>query len=197
MAAILPRAPAAARGRFVWQARGVEDAGLTDAGLTDAVLAAVVDEVMKKSGVCWLRYPGSERERPVWQVWRDGSAYVVSGGPEQPLPGIDQVDQAVVVTRSRDSRERVLAWRAHVTRLAPGDQEYDDAVRALLADRLNLEDFDETRRTWAERCTVTRLEPTGVVEEYPGALPDGDLAQVPPATPATTRGALPRVLHKR
>jgi len=44
---------------------------------------------------------------------------------------------------------------------------------------------------------VTRLEPTGELLESPGRLSTEAPLAEPSATPATTRGRLPRVLHRR
>jgi hypothetical protein len=32
------------------------------------VLAALVEELMKKSGLCWVRLDGADRDHPVWHV---------------------------------------------------------------------------------------------------------------------------------
>lgn len=152
---------------------------------------------MKKAGICWLQYDGSDRDRAVWQLWRDGAAHVVSGGLEQPLPGIESVQEATVITRAKDGHQRLLAWRAAVSQVVPTDPEHDDVLSALLADRLNLRDIAQARRDWAERCTVTRLTPTGWLDEAPGQMPDTDHAAAPLPTTATTRGKLPKVLHRR
>ncbi|HEV8056397.1 MAG TPA: hypothetical protein VGP51_07915 [Nocardioidaceae bacterium] len=159
-------------------------------GSDAAVRAALVDEVMRRTGVCWLRYAGSQRARPAWHLWRDGAAYVVSGDGEQPLPGIERAAEATVVTRTKDSRERLLAWRAHVAQVSTTDDGYDDIVAALIAVRLNHGDPAQVRRAWATGCTITRLTPTGVLDEDPAAMPDDDHAAAPPLTPAITRSRL-------
>ena len=161
------------------------------------LLAALVEELMKKSGLCWVQVARGDRAHAVWHIWQDGSAYVVSGGTEQPLPGIEEAQTATVIARTKDSRQRMLAWRADVRTLGPDDPEWDTVVRALVAARLNLRDLHEAAGRWARECVVTRLAPTGEVAESPDSLPDGDLAAPPVATPATTRRGLPRVLHRR
>ncbi|MGH3354577.1 MAG: hypothetical protein ACRDOJ_01685 [Nocardioidaceae bacterium] len=161
------------------------------------VLAALVVEVMRKSGLCWVRLPGGERDHAVWHVWHDGAAYVVSGGTEQPLPGIDAAESATVIARTKDSRQRVLAWTASVSTLRPDDPDWDEVVRTLIAARLNLRSTDDAAHRWAEDCIVTRLRPTGVLEEHPGAMPVDEGAAAPLPTSATTRRGLPRVLHRR
>ena len=168
-----------------------------DADDTPPVLAALVEELMKKSGLCWVRLDGDAREHPVWHVWQNGAAYVVSGGSEQPLPGVDAATGATVVARTKDSRQRLLAWRAAVSTLTPDDADWDTVVRALVGARLNLRDLHDAAGRWARESVVTRLAPTGEVAERPGEPVRDDLAAPPLPTPATTRRGLPRVLHRR
>lgn len=161
------------------------------------LLTALVEELMKKSSLCWLRLPGADRERPIWHVWHDGAAYLVSGGQEQPVPEIGTADTATVIVRTKDTRQRMVAWQARVSTVRPDDEHWDEVVRVLVPARLNLPDLDTAAQRWAEESVVSELRPTGVVQERPGAMPDGELAAAPVPTPATTRGALPRVLHRR
>ncbi|MPZ59965.1 MAG: hypothetical protein GEU93_01460 [Propionibacteriales bacterium] len=152
---------------------------------------------MKKSALCWLRYAGADRDHPVWHVWHGGAAYVISGGPEQQLPGIDTVDEATVIARTKTTRQRLLAWRAAVSHLSPEDPQWAEIVDLLKSKRLNLRDTDNVAETWARDCVISRLTPTGELEEPADAMPDSDLARAPVPTPATTRGDLPWVIHKR
>lgn len=161
------------------------------------LMTALVEELMKKSALCWLRVPGVEREAPVWHLWHDGAAYVLSGGSEQPAPGLDSAATVTVVVRTKDSRQRLVAWQAEVSRLHPDDPDWTDVVRAMVGARLNLRDLERAPQRWAEESVVHRLTPTGTVEESPGRLPDADLSAPPAPTPATTRRGLPRVLHRR
>jgi hypothetical protein len=163
----------------------------------EQLLAALVEELMRKSGLCWLRLPGGTRDHAVWHIWHQGAAYVVSGGSEQPAPGIDTAETATVIVRTKDSRQRMLAWRAQVATLRPDDPQWDEVVRALVATRLNLTDLEGAAQRWARECVVSRLTPTGVLEETPATMPDGDMAAAPLPTTATTRRGLPRVLHRR
>ncbi len=178
---------------MLWHARSVG----ADADDEKRLLAALVEELMKKSDLCWLRPAGADRDHVVWHIWHDGAAYLVSGGSEQPAPGIDTAETATVVARSKDSRQRMLAWQARVSTVRPGDPEWDGVVGALVSARLNLRDMDTAAQRWAAECVVTRLAPTGVLQEKPGVMPYGDLAAAPLPTPATTRRGLPRVLHRR
>ena len=169
-------------------------------GQPDALTTALVAGLGKKTGVCWLRYDGGEHA--VWHVWfDDGTApaglALVSGGPEQPLPGIDAAGTVEVVMRSKESGGRLLCWVGTVEPVAPGDPLWAPVTEALVAGRLNLPDLGTAANTWAVHSSVVRVVPTGEVREHPGALDDGPLAATPRPTAATTRGALPRVLHRR
>ena len=100
-----------------------------------AQLQALVEEAMKRSAIVWLSYAGGGWPRGVWHVWHDGAAYVVSGGPEQVLPGIEQVERVVVITRAKDSRARLVTWVAAAATLTPGTQDWQGAADALRAER--------------------------------------------------------------
>lgn len=160
-------------------------------------MTALVEELMKKSSLCWLRLPGADRDHAVWHLWHEGAAYVVSGGSEQPLPGIDVAESATVIVRTKDSRQRMAAWSAAVTTIRPDDPDWDEVVGPLVGARLNIRDLGTAAQRWARESVVTRLTPTGVIEESPASMPDGDLTAPPLPTPATTRRGLPRVLHRR
>jgi hypothetical protein len=194
-----PLAPsrAAARGPRqgpLWQARGV----------TDAFTTALIAELGKKTGVCWLRYAdpesiegGAPRTRAAWHVWYDDALYVVAGGGEQPLPGIADAERVEVIMRSKESGGRLVTWVGRPSVVTPEDGSWDDVTSALVSDRLNLADLSTAKQGWAQGSDVVRVEPTGELLEEPGSLGDDDHAAPPPGTEATTRGDLPRVLHRR
>jgi len=157
--------------------------------------AAVVAEASKKSGLLWLTI-GSGPPRAVWHAWAEGAAYVVSGGIEQPLPGIEDAEQVLVTVRSKDKGARLVTWVAHAQRVEPGTQQWETAVRELHPKRLNAPDGDRQPERWARESRITRLEPTGEVRERPGAMPTSSGAAAPRPTRATTRGALPFVIGR-
>jgi hypothetical protein len=177
----------------VWEARCV----------TEAFTTALIAELGKKTGVCWLRYdepygPGSAgRARAAWHIWYDDALHVVAGGDEQPLPGIEETDRVEVTMRSKESGGRLVTWVGRVSVVRPSDEAWDDVTAALVSDRLNLEDLTTVKDDWAAHSVVVRLDPTGELLEQPGSLPDDAQAAPPPPTTATTRGRLPRVLHRR
>lgn len=163
--------------------------------MTEAFTSALIAELGKKTGVCWLRYDG--REHAVWHVWTDDALHLVCGGDEQPLPDVEDADTVEVVMRSKENGGRLVTWVGAVRPLAPSDDAWEAATAALVSGRLNLETLPGTPERWARDSLVIRVEPTGEVLEQPGALPDASHAAKPQPTTATTRGALPRVLHRR
>jgi hypothetical protein len=173
------------------------------------VLRALVEESTRKSSVIWLRYGDLERARPAWHVWHEGAACVVVAGPdddhlsgrpgetEQHLPGLADADTAVVTCRAKDSRARLVTWRARVGHLTPRTPEWEATAAALAGDRLNATDAARLLERWSASDTILRLTPTGEILEEPGRMPTDDTAAPPPDSPATTTGRLPWVVHKR
>jgi hypothetical protein len=130
-------------------------------------------------------------------VWHDDALLLVSGGDEQQLPGIDHADRVEVTMRSLDTGGRLLTWVGSAETVRPESDLWAEATAALAAARLSIPSLTETPRQWAVSSTVTRVVPTGELLEEPGRLPTADHAATPAPTPATTRGPLPRVLHRR
>ena len=163
-----------------------------------AVTTALITELARKTSVSWLRYgPPSQPPRAVWHLWFDDSLYVLSGGVEQPLAGIEHVERVEVTMRSKDNGGRLLTWVALASDVGPGDELWEPVTAALAAGRLNVPDLAAAPAGWAESSRVTRLLPTGEVVEHPQSLPDQAHLATPPGSPAATRGPLPRVLHRR
>ncbi|MCW5253237.1 MULTISPECIES: hypothetical protein [unclassified Streptomyces] len=164
---------------------------------TELLDPALVEEATKKSGLIWVRGPGTAA-RPLWHVWHDGAACVVGDGPgEQPLPGLADGGGAEVTVRSKDKGGRLVSWTARVVERAPGSEAWEAAVAELKGKRLNAPDGEAMTARWARECRVLRLEPTGATT----ALPTDALAVPPLPTPATTRepvpAGLPRLLRRR
>ncbi|KOU55205.1 hypothetical protein ADK57_45345 [Streptomyces sp. MMG1533] len=158
---------------------------------------ALVEEATKKSGLIWVEGPGGPA-RALWHVWHEGAACLVGDGPgEQPLPGLADGTTAQVTVRSKDKGGRLVAWAAKVVELTAGSPAWEAAVAELKGKRLNAPDGEAMTARWARECRVLRLEPTGSTSP----LPDGDLAQAPLPTSATTRepmpAGLPRLLMKK
>ncbi|WP_439940339.1 hypothetical protein [Streptomyces sp. BBFR115] len=166
--------------------------------MTSALLdRALIEEATKKSGLIWVKGPGTPA-RALWHVWHEGAACLVGDGPgEQPLPGLADGAAAEVTVRSKDKGGRLVTWPARVVELAPGSEAWRETVAELKGKRLNAPDGEAMPERWARECRVLRLEPAGATVP----LPDGSLAEAPLPTPATTRrpapAGLPRLLLKK
>jgi hypothetical protein len=158
--------------------------------VTEAFTTALIAELGKKTGVCWLRYDqpggadlaadgadGSGRARAAWHVWYDDALHLVADGPEQPLPGIAEAGRVEVTMRSKENGGRLLTWVGRVSVVRPGEGAWEPVTDALVSDRLNLEDLGSAKDEWAAHSVVVRIDPTGDLLEE--------------------RGPLPRVLHRR
>lgn len=176
-----------------------------DPGADPGVTRALVAELGKKTSVSWVTVDTGQvgaSAHPVWHVWLEldgdgGALYVVSGGTEQPLPGIGSAEQVQVTMRSKDNGGRLVTWSAAASVVPPDDPRWEPVTAALVSARLNLPDLQAAVQEWARSSLVTRLEPVGDYPESPASLPDDAHLGVPRPTRATTRGPLPKVLHRR
>jgi hypothetical protein len=187
-------------------ARSRHDTADTTAGSTGGFPAsaltqfdlALVDEAMKKSALIWVRTELRPGGRALWHSWLNGLAYVVTGGDEQPDPGLG-AGSAVVVLRSKDTEDRLLAFRCEVSRMTADDADWAEATGDLAKTRLNLRNASEAPRRWQDLDTyrVYRLRPTGdALVEGPGRYPDVSGRARPVETTATTSGAAPWIVHR-
>jgi hypothetical protein len=144
-------------------------------------VTALVGEAMTKSGVIWVEVPG-DRAWPVWHAWVAPTAYVVNGPGEQNLPWLPE--EVVLVLRSQDTGGRLLRVRARARVLTDSQSEWQTAVTALQAGRLNA--VDDVVERWRAECAVTALTPFGNPVEGPGSYADGSGAAPPPPSRATT-----------
>ncbi|MEU2425933.1 hypothetical protein ABZ619_33830 [Streptomyces sp. NPDC007851] len=158
---------------------------------------ALVEEATKKSGLVWVRAAGTPAARALWHVWADGSVFLVGDGAEQPLSGLADGGSAEVTVRSKDKGGRLVTWTATVAELPARSPEWDAAVAELKGKRLNAPDGEAMTDRWASECRVLRLTPTGALLP----VPEGNLAEAPVPSPATTRrpvpAGLPRLLSRR
>jgi hypothetical protein len=166
----------------------------------EALSGPLIEEAARKSGLVWVTV-GASRPHPAWHVWRDAALYLVTGGGEQPLPGLAEAAETgaevAVTVRSKDKGGRLVTFQARPVRVSPGTGEWDAAAGELSAKRLNAVDSAGQPERWAAHSTVLRLEPTGVVSERPGAMPDGGHAATPAGSPARTRVRRPFTLGRR
>jgi len=176
--------------------RGRLDAVTESEPLRDEFEMALVAEATKKSGLIWLRIDDSAYAHAAWHVWLDGAAYVVCGGAEQPLRGIEAAQRVLVTVPSKDKGGRLVTWVARPHVVEADSPLWTAAAAALHAKRLNARDGEEQPARWARESRIVRLEPTGDVLERPGVMPTRSQAAPPRPTKATTSGPLPFVIGR-
>lgn len=156
---------------------------------------ALIDEAMKKAAIAWV----SVADQPALALWclpLTGSLYLVTGPGEQSAPGLDTATVASVTLRG-DHGGRIVTWRAEVSRVEPGTEEWQTVAPQLAAKRLNTPGTAEALAArWAAECLVSRLTPADVPVEAGAGLPDGSLAAAPRPTPAARRTPNPFRLHR-
>lgn len=160
-----------------------------------ALHTALAAELARKTAVSWVRHEG--RSYAVWHVWSDGALCVVSGGTEQRFPDVGDGQTVEVVLRSKDDGGRLVTWVGTASVVRPGDEPWEPTTTALVGARLNLPDVGAAAEGWASSSVVRRIVPTGEFVEAPGSLSSDAHLAVPQETSATTRGPLPRILHRR
>lgn len=160
-------------------------------------LPALIEESMKRSSLVWISYEPDGRSRAAWHGWADGVAYIVSGGPEQQLPGVEWAQRAVITSRAKETHARLVSWVANVEALIPWTDEWHLAVNLLSPDRLNAATVNALGEVWAGESVISKFTPTGEIVDQPGDYPAGSLASAPPRTSATTRTGTPWVMHRR
>jgi hypothetical protein len=154
---------------------------------------ALVAEAMKKAAIIWVSTARDQPAYPLWCFPIDDALYVVTGGDEQPAPGLTSVNEVTVGARG-DHGGRIVRWRAAIEPVAPGGEAWETVAPALAGKRLNASGtVDALVATWVDHATVLRLLPIGDEIE-----PTSDLsAAAPPRpTPAARRTAKPFRLHK-
>jgi len=161
---------------------------------------ALIAELGKKTSVSWLRYSvygEPATEHAVWHVWHDDALLLVSGGHEQPLPLISETQRVEVTMRSKENGGRLVTWVGVPSRVLPSSESWGAAAAALASERISIPSLSETPKVWATESLITRIDPTGEFLEAPGSLSSASHAAAPRPTRAITRGALPRILHRR
>lgn len=137
----------------------------------------LVAEALAKSGLLWLSSPAGSS--PVWHAHVGGIAYVVTGEGEQETP--IHSGPVHVITRSKESRARLISFEAEATRLLPEDEDWEAATFALVAGRLNAPTDDLVER-WRESGYIMRISPDVHSVVMRGELLDGPPSETPEPT---------------
>ena len=140
----------------------------------------LIADLAKKSGLVWVTY--ARHTHAVWHEWVGDAVCVVSGGTEQPLPGIDKHQTVLLSLRSKSSRALVAEAEAAVEVIAPDSEHWESVTRALKSGRLNLDDADNAIDRWARESVVVRLVPTGKI-----TMADGISSSRPRTSPHLSR----------
>ncbi len=148
------------------------------------VEAALVAEACTRSDLVWVRPAGAARHQGAWHVWHDDAICLVYGAGEQALPLLSGTVE--VLARSKDTGAEVVAFTAQVDNLTSRTPEWDAAVAALSASRLNAPDPDEQRERWATSAVVSLLRPVAVTVAAWGDDDTPSGAIPPPEGPGTT-----------
>jgi hypothetical protein len=140
-----------------------------DPPYASASQTGVLNEVLKKSTIIWVEVPGpngtGERAVPVWFGTMDGRIYVLTGGSEQRVRGLDQADQVLLSARSKDLQSLLTRIDASARVIPASDPLFARVVPVLLPRRLNLPDGEHAADRWRKECTLVELTPSAIPAE--------------------------------
>jgi hypothetical protein len=140
-----------------------------DPPYADASPTAVLNEALKKGTVVWIEVPGPDgtggKAVPAWYGTLDGRIYVLTGGMEQRIRGLDQADTVLLSARSKDLQSLLTRIEASARVVPTSDPLYGRVVPVLLPRRLNLPDGDGAVDRWRKECTLVELTPSAIPAE--------------------------------
>jgi hypothetical protein len=129
---------------------------------TGATMDAV-ETALKKGSIVWLDIPqrgGGVVQRPAWYVQDGRTIYVIKGGKEQELPGLEQADRVTVTVKSKDVKATIAELPAGV-RVVSDDAEFERIATLGMGTRLNLLDGADALERWRSECVMVHLTPLG------------------------------------
>ena len=167
----------------------------------DATASALIAELGKKTSVCWLRYSvygWPATEHAVWHVWHDDALLLVSGGTEQPIPDLEDAEWVEVIMRSKDNGGRLVTWIGVPRRVMPDSPEWAASAAALASERISIaSSVRDSQASGRSTRWFSGSSRTVSCSRHPDSLSPSSHAAAPRKTSATTRGPLPRILHRR
>jgi len=122
-----------------------------------------VETALKKGSIVWLDIPqrgGAVVQRPAWYVQEGRTLYVIKGGSEQELPGLESADRVTVVVKSKDIKATIAQLPAGV-RVVTDASEFDRVAALGMGTRLNLTDGQGALERWRSECVMVHLTPLG------------------------------------
>lgn len=134
-----------------------------DAGQSARALGVVGDAAetaLKKGSIIWLTIPqpnGTSATRPAWYVQQGRKLFVIKGGAEQELPGLETNTRVDVTVKSKDIAATIAVVPADV-RVVPNDSdEFERIAIQGMGTRLNLQDGEAALQRWKDTCTMVEL----------------------------------------
>jgi len=127
------------------------------------VLLEAAEVALKKGSICWLTIPqrdGVPLTRPAWYVQQGTTLFVLKGGDEQELPGLEHAREVTLTVKSKDVKAALGAMPAAV-RVVTDDAEFERVATMGLGTRLNLRDGEAALQRWKDTCTLVELTPRG------------------------------------
>lgn len=125
------------------------------------VLLDAAETALKKGSILWLSIPqrgGETLSRPAWYVQQGQKLFVLKGGAEQELPGLEDARTVTVTVRSKDVKAAIGELVADV-RVVTDDEEFERIAGLGLGKRLNLKDGEAAMQRWKDTCTLVELSP--------------------------------------
>lgn len=122
-----------------------------------------VETALKKGSIVWLdisQPDGSVVQRPAWYVQEGRTLYVIKGGSEQELPGLELTDSVTVIVKSKDIKATIATLPAGV-RVVTDDEEFERVATLGLGTRLNLLDGQGALARWRSESVMLHLTPLG------------------------------------
>lgn len=122
-----------------------------------------VETALKKGSIVWLDIPqpkGGIEQRPAWFVQEGRTLYVIKGGSEQELPGLEQASRVDVTFKSKDVNATIAKLPADV-RVVSDDAEFERVATIGMGTRLNLTGGQDALERWRRECVLVHLTPLG------------------------------------
>jgi hypothetical protein len=134
-----------------------------------ATPTAVLGEALKKSTVVWVQVPGpagtGDKAVPAWFGTLEGRIYVLTGGSEQHIRGLEDTNRVLLTARSKDLQSLLTTVEASARVVPASDPLFNRLVAVLLPRRLNLRDGDAAGDRWRKECTLVELTPSAIPAE--------------------------------
>ncbi len=127
------------------------------------VFLEAADAALKKSAVCWVTIPqagGGSVTRPAWYVQQGKSLFMLKGGSEQELPGLEDASRVTLTIKSKDVKASIGTTEADV-RIVTDEDEFARVAALGLGKRLNLPDGEQAFQRWKDTCVLAELTPRG------------------------------------